>query len=46
MCDKDVMQPGDIIIYCSLVQEAMSDYCIPDNSNKWEPTDNKKISKD
>ena len=46
VCDKDIMQTDNIITCGFLVQEACQEYHNSVDSKKWEPTDNKKISKD
>ena len=46
VCDKDVMQPDEIITYGELVKEAMREYHNLFDSNWWEPTNSKKQSKD
>ena len=45
LCDKDVIQNDDIITHGFLAQESLQEYSNIVNSNRWEPTDIKKISK-
>ena len=46
LCDKDFMQSDDIIAYGLPVQESLREYSNIFNSKRWEPTDDKNISKD
>ena len=46
MCDKYVIQPGDIITYGPLVKEAMCEYLNIAETNQWEPTDSNRNRKD
>ena len=45
VCDKDIMKTDDIINYGYFVQEALREYRNIVESNQWEPTDGKKLSK-
>ena len=45
MYDEVVIRPDEIITYGSLVKEDMREYHNIVDSKRWEPTDNKKISK-
>ena len=46
LCDEDVMKTDDIITYGFLVQEYLQEYSYIVDSDRWEPTDIKNISKD
>ena len=46
LCDEYVMHTNDIITYSFLAQESLREYSNIVNSERWEPTNIKKISKD